>query len=90
MVFGAWATWTYKSEEYAADAENKNYCAYEPMMYAIVILITKWVSLFFSTKIFLKPLLFPGPAALPGGALLPLQLPVCLLPQCLSCLSFTF
>jgi hypothetical protein len=43
VVFGAWASWTDDYEEYVADTENKNYCAYEPMMYAFVILIIKWV-----------------------------------------------
>jgi len=43
VVFGAWASWTDDYDEYVADPENKNYCAYEPMMYAFVILIIKWV-----------------------------------------------
>jgi len=43
VVFGAWATWTDDYDEYVADPENLNYCAYEPMMYAFVILIIKWV-----------------------------------------------
>ena len=53
VVFTAWATWTNNYEDYAADVENKNYCAYEPMMYAFVILVTKWARIFFSNQIFI-------------------------------------
>ena len=54
VVFGAWASWTDDYDEYVADTENKNYCAYEPMMYAFVILIIKWVGiLVFKSRIIL-------------------------------------
>merc|ERR1712020_248565 len=43
VVFGAWATWTDDYNEYIQDVNNKNYCAYTPMMTAFVILILKWV-----------------------------------------------
>eukprot|EP00091_Calanus_sinicus_P020005 TRINITY_DN5256_c0_g1_i5.p1 TRINITY_DN5256_c0_g1~~TRINITY_DN5256_c0_g1_i5.p1 ORF type:complete len:211 (-),score=52.78 TRINITY_DN5256_c0_g1_i5:249-881(-) len=43
VVFGAWAHWTDDYEEYVQDINKMNYCAYEPMMYAFVILILKWV-----------------------------------------------
>jgi len=43
IVFGAWATWTYDYEKYAAAPEELNYCAYQPMMLAFVLLILKWV-----------------------------------------------
>ena len=43
MVFGAWSTWTYDISQYEADPEKYNYCAYEPMMFAFVILLIKWV-----------------------------------------------
>ena len=51
VVFGAWASWTDDYDEYVADPENKNYCAYEPMMYAFVILIIKWVRLMISDDV---------------------------------------
>ena len=54
MVFGAWASWTDNYDEYVADTQNKNYGAYEPMMYAFVILIIKWVRIpFFKLKFIL-------------------------------------
>merc|ERR1719270_1591100 len=28
VVFGAWSTWTDDYDEYIADVDNKNYCAY--------------------------------------------------------------
>jgi len=43
VVFGAWAGWTDDWDAYAADVANKNYCPYQPMMTAFVILILKWV-----------------------------------------------
>merc|ERR1712018_820562 len=43
VAFGAWSTWTDDYDEYIADVDNKNYCAYTPMMTAFVILILKWV-----------------------------------------------
>jgi len=43
VVFGAWSTWTYDKVEYDDFPEKYNYCAYEPMMFAFVILIIKWV-----------------------------------------------
>ena len=45
VVFGAWSTWTDDYDEYIADVDNKNYCAYTPMMTAFVILILKWVNI---------------------------------------------
>ena len=45
VVFGAWATWTDDYNEYIQDMDNKNYCAYTPMMTAFVILILKWVNI---------------------------------------------
>ena len=88
MVFGAWASWTNNYEEYVADVENKNYCAYEPMMYAFVIIIAKWVRSFFSpTEYLFKPLKLSGPVALPNGAHLFLWLPEWLLLRCMSCLK---
>ena len=33
VVFGAWASWTDNYDEYVADTENKNYCAYKQMTY---------------------------------------------------------
>ena len=53
VVFGAWASWTDDYDEYVADPENKNYCAYEPMMYAFVILIIKWVMMMISDDVLL-------------------------------------
>jgi hypothetical protein len=47
VVFNAWATWTDNYEEYASDVDYKNYCAYEPMMYAFAIILAKWVRIFF-------------------------------------------
>jgi len=43
VVFGAWAGWTDDWKEYEADPENKNFCPYQPMMTAFVLLILKWV-----------------------------------------------
>ena len=43
-MFGAWAGWTDDWDAYAADVANKNYCPYQPMMTAFVILILKWVN----------------------------------------------
>eukprot|EP00092_Neocalanus_flemingeri_P046733 GFUD01052682.1.p1 GENE.GFUD01052682.1~~GFUD01052682.1.p1 ORF type:complete len:215 (-),score=51.47 GFUD01052682.1:114-758(-) len=43
LVFGAWSTWTDDYATYAAAPEELNYCAYQPMMTAFVILIIKWV-----------------------------------------------
>ena len=43
VVFGAWATWTDDYEKFLADPDIYNYCAYEPMMWAFGILVTKWV-----------------------------------------------
>lgn len=43
VVFGAWATWTDDYEKYARAPEEYNFCAYQPMMFAVVILIIKWV-----------------------------------------------
>ena len=40
VVFGAWATWTYDSEE----KDELNYCEYSPMTFAFTILLLKWVS----------------------------------------------
>ena len=44
VVFGAWATWTDDLEKYNADKDGLNYCEYNPMMFAFVILLIKWVS----------------------------------------------
>ena len=44
VVFGAWATWTADWNEYQQDPEGLNYCAYNPMMTAFVLLLLKWVS----------------------------------------------
>ena len=43
VVFGAWSSWTPDYAVYAAAPDDYNYCAYEPMMWAFGILITKWV-----------------------------------------------
>ena len=43
VVFGAWATWTDDFDKFLADPDIYNYCAYEPMMWAFGILVTKWV-----------------------------------------------
>ena len=43
VVFGAWATWTDDYDKFLADPDIYNYCAYEPMMWAFGILVTKWV-----------------------------------------------
>ena len=43
VVFGAWANWTDDYDKYISDPEKFNYCANEPMMFAFVILIIKWV-----------------------------------------------
>ena len=61
VVFGAWASWTDNYEEYAADVENKNYCAYEPMMFAFVYLVCQWVGQIYQPKYFSEPLLFSEP-----------------------------
>ena len=84
MVFGAWASWTDDYDEYVADTENKNFCAYEPMMYAFVILIIKWVG---DSRFQIKdcsdlPTLL-GPDPLHDGPHLLLWVPVCLLLRCL-------
>ena len=44
VVFGAWATWTDDLVKYNADKDGLNYCEYNPMMFAFVILLIKWVS----------------------------------------------
>ena len=44
VVFGAWSTWTYDYNEYKEDMDEKNYCMYQPMMTAFVLLLIKWVS----------------------------------------------
>ena len=44
VVFGAWATWTDDWNAYQQDPEGLNYCAYNPMMTAFVLLLLKWVS----------------------------------------------
>jgi len=43
VVFGAWATWTDDLEKYNADKDGLNYCEYNPMMFAFVILLIKWI-----------------------------------------------
>jgi len=43
VVFGAWATWTDDLEKYNADKDGLNYCVYNPMMFAFVILLIKWI-----------------------------------------------
>ena len=43
VVFGAWATWTDDYDKYVSDPEKFNYCANQPMMFAFVILVIKWV-----------------------------------------------
>merc|ERR1711982_45797 len=41
VVFGAYANWTYKWDDYKP--EENNFCEYTPFMTAFVILILKWV-----------------------------------------------
>ena len=48
VVFGAWSSWTYDYNEYSEDMDNKNYCAYNPMMAAFLILLFEWVNMAFS------------------------------------------
>merc|ERR1712241_1008551 len=43
VVFGAWATWTDDWNAYQQDPEGLNYCAYNPMMTAFVLLLLKWI-----------------------------------------------
>eukprot|EP00090_Calanus_glacialis_P015274 TRINITY_DN24135_c0_g1_i1.p1 TRINITY_DN24135_c0_g1~~TRINITY_DN24135_c0_g1_i1.p1 ORF type:complete len:211 (-),score=52.58 TRINITY_DN24135_c0_g1_i1:59-691(-) len=43
VVFGAWSSWTDDYDEYAAQPEIFNYCAYTPMVFAFVILLLKWI-----------------------------------------------
>ena len=44
VVFGAWASWTWKWEEYNNNTDDMNFCEYTPMVFAFVLLIFKWVS----------------------------------------------
>merc|ERR1711872_520516 len=43
VVFGSWAHWTDDYQLYSEEPEKYNYCPYQPMMFAFVILILKWV-----------------------------------------------
>merc|ERR1712061_931274 len=43
VVFGAWATWTDDLDQYKADMDTLNYCEYQPMIFAFVILLIKWI-----------------------------------------------
>lgn len=43
VVFGAWPFWTYDYSKYAQDPEQYNFCEYQPMVAALVILIIKWL-----------------------------------------------
>ena len=42
IVFGSWATWTDDYEKYAGAPEEYNFCAYDPMMFAFVLLVMKF------------------------------------------------
>ena len=44
VVFGAWASWTWRREEYNNNTDDMNFCEYTPMVFAFVLLIFKWVS----------------------------------------------
>jgi len=43
VVFGAWANWTDDWEKYSGDKEAMNFCEYQPMMTAFVLLLIKWI-----------------------------------------------
>merc|ERR1712228_40966 len=43
VVFGAWANWTDSYLVYSDNPGEYNYCPHQPMMFAFVILILKWV-----------------------------------------------
>ena len=44
VVFGAWASWTWRREEYNNNTDDMNFCEYTPMVFAFALLIFKWVS----------------------------------------------